>query len=176
MRIPYPIVLVLGGAVIGFIPGAPEVHLNPDLVLVAVLPPLLYGGAFFTSLRELRANMKAIGFLAVGLVLVTMVAVAAVAHAVIPGLDWPESFVLGALVAPTDPTASSAIAERLGLPTRLVCADRGREPRQRRHRARRLPLRRRRRGHRQLLALRRELALRAQCRSAGSASASRSAT
>jgi CPA1 family monovalent cation:H+ antiporter len=120
VRIPYPIVLVLGGAVIGFIPGAPEVHLNPDLVLVAVLPPLLYGGAFFTSLRELRANMKAIGFLAVGLVLVTMVAVAAVAHAVIPGLDWPQSFVLGALVAPTDPTASSAIAERLGLPTRLT--------------------------------------------------------
>ena len=120
VRIPYPIVLVLGGAVIGFIPGAPEVHLNPDLVLVAVLPPLLYGGAYFTSLRELRANMKAIGFLAVGLVLVTMVAVAAVAHAVIPGLDWPQSFVLGALVAPTDPTASSAIAERLGLPTRLT--------------------------------------------------------
>ena len=120
LRVPYPIVLVLGGAVIGFMPHAPEVHLNPDLVLVAVLPPLLYGGAFFTSLRELRANMKAIGFLAIGLVLVTMLAVAAVAHAVIPGLGWPESFVLGALVAPTDPTASSAIAERLGLPTRLV--------------------------------------------------------
>ena len=120
VRIPYPIVLVLGGAVIGFIPGAPEVHLNPDLVLVAVLPPLLYGGAFFTSLRELRANMKAIGFLAIGLVLVTMLAVAAVAHEFIAGLDWPEAFVLGALVSPTDPTASSAIAERLGLPTRLV--------------------------------------------------------
>ena len=120
LRVPYPIVLVLGGAVIGFMPHAPEVHLNPDLVLVAVLPPLLYGGAFFTSLRELRANMKAIGFLAIGLVLVTMLAVAAVAHAVIPGLGWAESFVLGALVAPTDPTASSAIAERLGLPTRLV--------------------------------------------------------
>ena len=89
-------------------------------MLVAFLPPLLYGGAFFTSLRELRANMKAIGFLAVGLVLVTMVAVAAVAHAVIAGIGWAESFVLGAIVSPTDPTASSAIAERLGLPTRLV--------------------------------------------------------
>jgi CPA1 family monovalent cation:H+ antiporter len=120
LRVPYPIVLVLGGTVIGFLPHAPEVHLNPDLVLVAVLPPLLYGGAFFTSLRELRANMKAIGFLAIGLVLVTMLAVAAVAHTVIPGLGWAESFVLGAIVAPTDPTASSAIAERLGLPTRLV--------------------------------------------------------
>jgi len=120
VRIPYPIVLVLAGAVIGFIPGAPEVHLNPDLVLVAVLPPLLYGGAFFTSLRELRANMKAIGFLAIGLVLVTMLAVAAVAHEFIAGLGWPEAFVLGAIVSPTDPTASTAIAERLGLPTRLV--------------------------------------------------------
>jgi Na+/H+ antiporter len=120
VRVPYPIVLVLAGALIGFIPGVPDVQLNPDLVLVAVLPPLLYGGAFFTSLRELRANMKAITFLAVGLVLVTMVAVAAVAHEFIDGLDWPEAFVLGAIVAPTDPTASSAIAERLGLPTRLV--------------------------------------------------------
>jgi CPA1 family monovalent cation:H+ antiporter len=120
VRIPYPIVLVLGGTLLGFLPGAPEVHLNPDLVLVAVLPPLLYGGAFFTSLRELRANVKAIATLAVGLVLVTMVAVAVVAHEVIQGLGWPEAFVLGAIVAPTDPTASSAIAERLGLPPRLV--------------------------------------------------------
>jgi Na+/H+ antiporter len=120
VRIPYPIVLVLGGALLGFLPGAPEVHLNPDLVLVAVLPPLLYGGAFFTSLRELRANVKAISTLAVGLVLVTMLAVAAVAHEVIPGLAWPQAFVLGAIVSPTDPTASSAIAERLGLPPRLV--------------------------------------------------------
>jgi monovalent cation/hydrogen antiporter len=120
MRIPYPIVLVLGGCVIGYVPGAPTVDLSPDLVLVAVLPPLLYGAAFFTSLRELRANMKAIGLLAVGLVLVTMVAVAVVAHAVIPGLSWAGAFVLGALVSPTDPTAATAIAQRLGLPRRLI--------------------------------------------------------
>jgi len=120
VRVPYPIVLVLGGALIGFLPGAPTVQLNPDLVLVAVLPPLLYGGAFFTSLRELRANVKAIGLLAIGLVLVTMVAVAVVVHAVVPGFGWAEAFVLGAIVSPTDPTAASAIAERLGLPSRLV--------------------------------------------------------
>lgn len=120
VRVPYPILLVLGGAAIGFIPGMPEVHLNPDLVLVAVLPPLLYGGAFFTSLREFRENIKAIGTLAIGLVLVTMLAVAAVAHAAIPGMAWPEAFVLGAIVAPTDPTAASSIFERLGLPARLV--------------------------------------------------------
>jgi Na+/H+ antiporter len=120
VRIPYPILLVLGGAVIGFVPGVPTVTLSPDLVLVAVLPPLLYGGAFFTSLRELRTNLKAIGLLAVGLVLITMLAVAAVAHAMIPGFGWPEAFVLGALVSPTDPTAASAIAQRLQLPRRLI--------------------------------------------------------
>src|SRR5215210_2282841 len=120
VRVPYPILLVLGGVGIGFVPGAPHVELSPDLVLVAVLPPLLYGGAFFTSLRELRASMRAIGLLAVGLVLVTMVAVAVVAHMAIPGLGWPGAFVLGALVSPTDPTAAAAIAERLGLPPRLV--------------------------------------------------------
>jgi monovalent cation/hydrogen antiporter len=119
VRIPYPILLVLGGVGIGFVPGSPAVQLSPDLVLVAVLPPLLYGGAFFTSLRELRANMRPIGMLAVGLVLTTMLAVAAVAHAVIPGLAWPQAFVLGALVSPTDPTAATAIAQRLGLPRRL---------------------------------------------------------
>src|SRR3954470_14898034 len=120
VRVPYPIVLVIGGALIGFMPGVPDVQLNPDLVLVAVLPPLLYGGAFFTSLRELRANVEAISFPAVGLVLVAMVAVAAVAHEFSDGLGWAEAFVLGAIVSPTDPTASSAIAERLAVPTRLV--------------------------------------------------------
>jgi monovalent cation/hydrogen antiporter len=120
VRIPYPILLVLGGAGIGFVPGTPRIELSPDLVLVAVLPPLLYGGAFFASLRELRASMKAIGLLAVGLVLVTMLAVAVVAHAVIPGLGWAGAFVLGAIVSPTDPTAASAIAQRLGLPRRLI--------------------------------------------------------
>src|SRR5919108_2440146 len=120
IRVPYPILLVLGGLGLGFVPGIPEIELPPDLVLVAVLPALLYGAAFFTSLRELRENARAIGLLAVGLVLLTMVAVAAVAHALIPGLDWPTAFVLGAIVSPTDPTAATAVAQRLGLPRRLV--------------------------------------------------------
>jgi Na+/H+ antiporter len=120
LRIPYPIPLVLGGLAVGFVPGMPEVELPPDLVLVAVLPPLLYGTAFFTSLRELRANARPIGLLAIGLVLLTTLVVAAVAHAVIPGMDWPTAFVLGAIVSPTDPTAATAIAERVGLPRRLV--------------------------------------------------------
>ena len=120
VRIPYPILLVLGGLGLGFVPGIPQVELAPGLVLIAVLPPLLYGMAFFTSLRDLRENAVPISLLAVGLVLATMVAVAATAHYMIPGVSWPVAFVLGAVVSPTDPTAATAIAERLGLPRRLI--------------------------------------------------------
>jgi Na+/H+ antiporter len=119
-NIPYPILLVVGGLGLGFIPGIPAVELPPDLVLIAVLPPLLYGAAFFTSLRDLRENAFAITLLAIGLVLCTTVIVAVVAYELIPGLGWSEAFVLGAVVSPTDPTAATAIAERLGLPRRLV--------------------------------------------------------
>ena len=118
VRIPYPILLVLGGLALSFVPGVPEIELRPELVLVAVLPPLLYGAAYFTSLRELRANVGPISALAIGLVLMTTVAVAVVAHESI-GLTWPTAFVLGALVSPTDPTAATSIAQRLGLPRRL---------------------------------------------------------
>src|SRR5215210_7167340 len=85
-RVPYPILLVLGGLVLSFVPGIPAIELPPDLVLIAVLPPLLYGAAFFTSLREFRANLKSITVLALGLVLLTMVLVAWAAHALIPSL------------------------------------------------------------------------------------------
>jgi CPA1 family monovalent cation:H+ antiporter len=124
VRIPYPILLVLGGLALAFIPGVPHIQLRPEIVLVAVLPPLLYGSAYFTSLRELRANWRPIGALAIGLVLMTMVAVAGVAHEVI-GLDWATSFVLGAIVSPTDPTAATAILRRLGLPRRLIAVVEG---------------------------------------------------
>jgi monovalent cation/hydrogen antiporter len=120
VRVPYPILLVVGGLGLSFVPGIPEIQLPPDLVLIAVLPPLLYGAAFFTSLRDLRENAGAISLLAIGLVLTTMLVVAAVAHFLIPDLSWHGAFVLGAVVSPTDPTAASAIAERLGLPRRIV--------------------------------------------------------
>jgi CPA1 family monovalent cation:H+ antiporter len=119
-RTPYPILLVLGGLGLASVPGIPKIELPPDLVLVAVLPPLLYGSAFFTSLREFRANARPIALMAVGLVLITMLVVAFVAHTVIPGLSWPGAFVLGAIVSPTDPTAATTIAQRLGLPRRLI--------------------------------------------------------
>jgi Na+/H+ antiporter len=120
LRVPYPIVLVLGGLAVGFVPGMPELELPPDLVLVAVLPPLLYAGTFFTSLHELKVNMRPIGLLSVGLVIATMVAVAVVAHAAIDDLGWSSAFVLGAIVSPTDPIAATAIARRFGVPRRLV--------------------------------------------------------
>jgi CPA1 family monovalent cation:H+ antiporter len=119
LRVPYPILLVLGGLALGFIPGIPEISLPPELVLVGVLPPLLYSASFFTSLRDFRANLRPIVLLAVGLVVATMLGVAAIAH-LVTGLSWPASFVLGAVVAPTDPIAATAIARRFGVPRRIV--------------------------------------------------------
>jgi Na+/H+ antiporter len=119
LRVPYPITLVAGGALIGFIPGVPDVQLDPDLVLLIFLPPLLYGAAFFTDLRDLRRNARPIALLAIPLVLVTMGAVAVVAHGTI-GLGWPEAFVLGAIVSPTDAVAPAEILRRLNAPRRLL--------------------------------------------------------
>jgi monovalent cation/hydrogen antiporter len=119
VRVPYPVTLVLGGAAIGFLPGVPSVELDPDLVLLIFLPPLLYGAAFFTSVRDLRRNAKPIAELAIPLVLVTMAAVALVAHEVI-GLDWGPAFVLGAIVSPTDAVAPAEIMRRIGAPRRLI--------------------------------------------------------
>ena len=97
----------------------PNVELEPDVVLIVLLPPLLYAAAFFTPLRELRRNVRAISLLAVGLVLATMLVVAVVAHEVLE-FGWAESFVLGAIVSPTDPVAATAIARRLHVPGRIV--------------------------------------------------------
>ena len=118
--IPYPILLVLGGLALGFIPGLPDFELPPELVLIAFLPPLLYASAFFTSLRDLRANVRPISLLAIVLVAATMVGVAVVAHALIDEITWPAAFVLGAVVSPTDPLAATTIARRLGIPRRMV--------------------------------------------------------
>ena len=120
LRTPYPILLVLGGLALGFVPGMPTISLPPDLVLVAILPPLLYSAAFYTSLRDLRQNVRQISALAIGLVAATTVGVAGVAHALIPGVGWGPAFVLGAIVSPTDPLAATSIARRLGVPRRVI--------------------------------------------------------
>jgi Na+/H+ antiporter len=119
-RVPYPIFLVVGGLVLGFAPGAPHVRLDPEVVFVVVLPPLIYSAAFFASLRDLRDNLRPISLLSVGLVLATLAAVAVVAHAVVDGMTWGTAFVLGAIVSPTDAIAATAIARRLGVPRRVV--------------------------------------------------------
>ncbi len=118
--IPYPIFLVLGGLVLGFVPGVPAVRLDPEVVFLIFLPPILWAAAYFTSLRDFQANLRPISLLAVGLVLVTTAGVAAAAHAIVPGLGWPAAFVLGAIVSPPDAVAATAIARRLRIPHRIV--------------------------------------------------------
>jgi CPA1 family monovalent cation:H+ antiporter len=119
LRVPYAILLILGGALLGFLPGLPEVDLNGDLILFLFLPPLVYSSAWLTSWREFRANLRPILLLAIGLVVVTTVFVAVVAHFFI-ALPWSVSFVLGAVLSPTDAVAASAIAQRMGLPRGTV--------------------------------------------------------
>jgi CPA1 family monovalent cation:H+ antiporter len=119
LRVPYPIPLVLGGLLLGLIPGIPNIRLSPSLVLLVFLPPLLYAAAFFADLRALRNDARVISLNAVGLVLVTAVVVAAIAHLVI-GLPWAISFAFGAIVAPTDPAAATAIMRQVGAPRRMV--------------------------------------------------------
>jgi CPA1 family monovalent cation:H+ antiporter len=120
LDVPYPIFLVIGGLALGLIPGVPKIELEPDLVLLIFLPPLLYSASFFTGLKDLRQNIRPISTLSIGLVLATAFAVAVVAHALIDGMSWPAAFALGAIVSPTDPVAATAIAGRLGVPRRVV--------------------------------------------------------
>ena len=119
LKVPYPILLVLGGSALGFIPGLPRVRLDPELVFLLFLPPLLYVSALFTSWRDFRTNIRAISLLAVGLVLMTTFVVAAVVHAV-ADLPWAAAFVLGAIVSPTDAIAATTVAQRLGVPRRII--------------------------------------------------------
>jgi Na+/H+ antiporter len=120
LNVPYPIVLVVGGLVLGFVPGLPDVELEPELVLVIFLPPLLYSAAFFANLHDLRRDLRAISLQAIGLVLFTMCAVALVVKALLPDMPWAAAFTLGAIVAPTDPVAATAIARRMAVPRRIV--------------------------------------------------------
>ncbi|MDB5077656.1 MAG: Na+/H+ antiporter, partial [Chloroflexi bacterium] len=118
--IPYPILLVLGGIALGFVPGLPSVNFDPNTIFLIFIPPLVFSAAWRTSWRDFRANLRPIVRLAIELVAVTIVVVAVVAHAFIPGLTWPAAFVLGAIVSSTDAVAATAIAERLKLSQRIV--------------------------------------------------------
>jgi monovalent cation/hydrogen antiporter len=120
LGIPYPIVLVLGGLAIGFVPGLPAIELAPNVVFLLFLPPILFAAGYFTSIRDLRANIRPVALLAVGLVLFTTAVVAAVAHTLVPGMGWAAAFALGAIVAPPDAAAATSVFERLGVPRRIV--------------------------------------------------------
>jgi Na+/H+ antiporter len=119
LDVPYVILLVLAGLGLGLLPGLPDPALDPDLVLVIFLPPLLYQAAFFADLRDLRSNLRPLTLMSVGLVLLTAVVVAAVAHTLLD-LPWAAAFALGGILSPTDPIAATAIMRRLGAPRRLV--------------------------------------------------------
>ena len=120
LSVPVPLILVPAGVLLGFIPWFPQIELNPDLILLVFLPPLVYAGGFSSSWQAFRKNLRPIFLLSFGLVLFTMGVVAVVAHRFIPGLGWAAAFVLGAIVAPTDDVAAATIARRLSLPHRIV--------------------------------------------------------
>src|SRR3954462_6862600 len=113
------IVLVIAGVTLALLPGLPRVELAPELVLLVVLPPLIYSAGVAMSWREFRFNLRPIALLAIGCVVFTTVAVAAVAHWLL-GMAWTVAFVLGAIVSPPDVVAPLAIARRLKLPRRLL--------------------------------------------------------
>ena len=119
ITLPYPIVLVLGGLALSFVPRLPAVNLNPDVVFYFILPALIYPAALFTSWRDFRRNLRPILLLAIGLVLATMLTVAWIAHSIVPALPWAAAFALGAIVSPPDAVAATAIIRRLGVPHRI---------------------------------------------------------
>src|SRR5207247_5726959 len=123
VALPYPIVLVIGGLALSFVPRLPEVKLNPDTVFYFILPALLYPAALFTSWRDFRRNLRPILLLAIGLVLVTTVTVAWIAHTILPTLPWAAAFALGAIVSPPDAIAATAILRCLEI-GRASCRER----------------------------------------------------
>jgi monovalent cation/hydrogen antiporter len=118
--IPYPTVMVLVGGAIALVPGLPDVRLTPDVVFLIFLPPLLYAAAWQTPIHDFRKNLRAIGLLAVGLVLVTTLVVGIVAHWFFPALPWAAAFALGAIISPPDAIAATAVTQRLRVPRRIV--------------------------------------------------------
>ena len=125
IQIPYPILFVIGGLLLGLIPDLPNVRLDPELVFLFFLPPLLFPAALFTSWRDFRANARPISLLAVGLVLFTTAAVGLLAHYFIADLPLAAGFVLGAIISPPDAIAATAIADRLRVPRRIVTVLKG---------------------------------------------------
>jgi monovalent cation/hydrogen antiporter len=119
-RLPYPIALVIGGGAVGFVPGLPPLDFDPQLLLVIVLPPILYQAALLTSWRDFKANLRPIGMLAIGLVIVTTLAVGATLKLLVPDLPWAAAFAFGAIVSPPDAVAATAVLSSMNMPRRIV--------------------------------------------------------
>src|SRR3954451_15201417 len=115
-----PLVLLVAGLALSYVPGFPEAHLEPHLVLIGILPPLLYVAALQTSVPAFRHWLRPILLLAVGLVALTAFAVGFVVHALVPAAPLSACIALGAIVAPPDAVSATAIARRIGLPRRVV--------------------------------------------------------
>src|SRR3954451_5562854 len=119
LHVPYPIFLVLGGLALGFIPNLPRVTLDPDVVFVLFLPPILDHAGIMTSWRDFKANRASIGLLAFGLVLFTTALVAVTAHYLM-GMSWASGFVLGGGISPPDAVAATAIMSKMRIPRRII--------------------------------------------------------
>jgi monovalent cation/hydrogen antiporter len=119
-RVPAPVLLALGGVLLGLLPGLPLLRLDPDLILLGFLPPLLYADSFSASWNDFRRWLRPILMLAVGLVAVTTLVVGFVLHALLPEVPLPACFLLGAIVSPTDTVAVQAVIERLRIPRRMT--------------------------------------------------------
>jgi CPA1 family monovalent cation:H+ antiporter len=120
IKLPAPTLMVIAGLAIGLMPGLPSIRLDPDLVFLVFLPPILYAAAWNTWWHDFQRNLTSISLLAFGLVVATMLAVAVVAHAVVPGMPWGVAFLLGAIVSPPDAAAATAICQRLGVSRNIV--------------------------------------------------------
>src|SRR5467141_130503 len=120
ITLPYPVVLVLAGLALSFVPRLPQIKLNPDIVFYFFLPLLLYPPALYTSWRDFRRNLRPILLLSIGLVLTTMVTVAWVTHTIVPAIPWAAAFALGAIVSPPDAIAATSVIRRLSVPHRIV--------------------------------------------------------
>lgn len=115
IKIPYPILLIVAGIAVGFVPSLPSIDINPEIIFLIFLPPLLYDAAFNISFKEFKTNINTIFTLAITLVFITAIGIAVVAHYMIPGMSWPVSFVLGAILSATDAVAAMSITKGLGL-------------------------------------------------------------
>jgi CPA1 family monovalent cation:H+ antiporter len=123
--VPYPVVQVLGGTAIAFVPGVPSVHIDPDVVFLIFVPPLLQSAAYYAGHQRLRTHARELSVLAVGLVALTVAASAGVVHALVDGMTWPAAFALGAAIAPTDAVAATAVFRRMGAPEHVVAVVEG---------------------------------------------------